>query len=226
MVLEDGGYLYRPMDWMDPATSHAMLVFNKDYVENHPDRVQKVVDAYVKRIKYEKDIPEGKKDRSWDKGMFMASEFQGLRVPRYDFPPKVRMDLLNEVQDLLIKYDYIGKKINISSFVDDSFSLRAAESIQSLVNMDDKTIKMDLADEGAVRIGYFHGGRTYLLYRAYINSLFEDEDANVTFFTKYSHKDGLYAVPKKDFLSFSKINSPALRISEVLNIPNFTNLVL
>ena len=129
VVLEDKNYLYRPMNWMDSAISHAVLVFNKDYVENHPDKVQKVVDAYVKRIKYEKDIPKDKRDRSWDKGMFMESIFQGLKVPRYDFPPRIRVDLLDEVQDLLIKYDYIDKKMNISNFVDDSFAVRATESI-------------------------------------------------------------------------------------------------
>jgi NitT/TauT family transport system substrate-binding protein len=125
------GYLYRPMDWMDSAISHAVLVFNQDYVKNHPEEVQKVVDAYAKIIKYEKDLPESEKDKSWDKGLFMASTFQGLQVPQYDFPPKVRMDLLNEVQDLLIKYGYIDEKIDIGDFVDNSFVEAVHKELES-----------------------------------------------------------------------------------------------
>lgn len=52
-------------------------------------------------------------------------------------------------------------------------------------------------DKNTVEIGYFHGSRTHLLYRAYVNSEFENEDVDVAFLTKYAHKDGLYTVPKK-----------------------------
>ena len=52
------------------------------------------------------------------------------------------------------------------------------------------------AGEKAVRIGYFHGGRTHLFYRAYINGYFEKEKADVLLITKTLRKDGLKDVPK------------------------------
>ena len=51
----------------------------------------------------------------------MENSFQGLEIPRYDLPPVLRMDLLDEVQDLLIKYEYIDEKVNIEDFIDSSF---------------------------------------------------------------------------------------------------------
>lgn len=137
LVHEDAGYIYRPMDWMKPDVSHAVLVFNKDYVQNHPEEVQKVVTAYVKRVKYEKDLPENEKDRSWDKGLFMENNFQGLAIPRYDFPPKIRINPLNEMQDLQLKYGYIEEKINIEEFIDDSFVDKAVESMNIVSNETD-----------------------------------------------------------------------------------------
>ena len=125
LILEDVAYIYRPMNWMDSAISHALLVFHKDFVKNHPGKVQKVVTAYMKRIVYENSLPEEEKDKSWVKGLTMIGEFQGMSTPQYDFPPKIRIDLLNEVQDLLLKYEYIDEKIDIEEFVDYSFVEKA-----------------------------------------------------------------------------------------------------
>lgn len=126
----DVGYLFRGMDWMNPAISHSVLVFNKAYVESHQEEVQKVVNALVKRIQFERNLPDEKVDRGWDKGLFMDSTFQGLSSPKYDFPPLVRRDLLYEVQNLLLKYEYIDKKIDIEKFIDDSFVEKAYEEIK------------------------------------------------------------------------------------------------
>jgi len=125
LVLNDVAYIYRPMNWMNIEISHSVLVFHKDFIEEHPEEVEKVVMAYVRRIKYEKNIPEEEKDRSWAKGLMMVGEFQGMSIPTYDFPPKIRINLLNEMQDLLLKYGYIEEKINIEEFVDNSYVEKA-----------------------------------------------------------------------------------------------------
>lgn len=121
LVLAGTAYVYRPMDWMDSALSHAVLVFHKDYLKNHRDEVQKIVNAYVKRIAYEKSIPDEERDRSWRKGLMMEGEFEELEIPTYDLPPKMRVDLLNKMQDLLLEYNDIERKVDIKDFVDDSY---------------------------------------------------------------------------------------------------------
>ena len=55
LVESGAAYVYRPMDWMDSRLSHAVLVFRKDYLDGHRAQVQKIVNAYVKRVKYEKN---------------------------------------------------------------------------------------------------------------------------------------------------------------------------
>ena len=121
MVERGEGYIYRPMDWMNSELSHALLVFRKDYVQNHRDKVQKVVNAYAKRIAYEKALPDEEKDRSWNKALMMEGEFQGLRIAAYDFPPLVKIDLLEEMQDLLFKYNKIDQKVSLSEFITNEF---------------------------------------------------------------------------------------------------------
>jgi len=129
--LVDSGvaYVYRPMDWMDSAVSHALLVFHKDYVANHREEVQRVVQAYVKRVAYEKSIPDEEKDRSWNKGLMLEGEFEGMEIPTYDLPPKVRVDLLEEMQRLLREYGEIDKAVGLNNFIDMSFVERAMETL-------------------------------------------------------------------------------------------------
>lgn len=130
LVLADLAYVYRPMNWMDSAISHAVLVFHKDYVESHREEVQKVVDAYVKRIAYERNLPDEEKNTTWDKGLTMGAEFQGMRMPAYDLPPRLRVDLLEEVQNLLLEYDFIDEKIDINDFIDKEFVEEAWREIK------------------------------------------------------------------------------------------------
>jgi ABC-type nitrate/sulfonate/bicarbonate transport system substrate-binding protein len=40
-----------------------------------------------------------------------------------------------------------------------------------------------------IRVGYFHGGRTMLLYRALVNDYFEKENLTALFYTKQLHSD-------------------------------------
>ena len=130
-LVDDGtAYVYRPMNWMDSALSHAVLVFHKDYIKNNREEIQKVVDAYVKRIAYEKSLPDEERDRSWNKGLMMEGEFQGMKIPSYDLPPRIRVDLLEEVQRLLLKYGEIDKTVDINDFIDSSFVEKAWEKLE------------------------------------------------------------------------------------------------
>ena len=132
LISSDAAYFYRAMDWMDPAISHAVLVFTRDYISNYPENVQKIVNAYVKRIAFENSIPEEDKDGSLDKGLMMKGDFLGMEIPKYDFPPRIRLDLLNKVRDLLLKYGYIDAKKNIINFVDNSFVEKTGEKGENI----------------------------------------------------------------------------------------------
>lgn len=118
LVRRRAGYVYRRMDWMNPEISHALLVFRKDFLEGRPEAARKIVTAYMRRIRFEKDLPEERINRSWDKGLMMEGTFRGMSIPRYDYPPLVRMDLLEEMQALLLEYGKIKEKRDLSPHVD------------------------------------------------------------------------------------------------------------
>ena len=124
------GYIYRPMDWANPAMLQALLVFNADYARKNPEKVQKVVDAYVARIAYEHALPEEKKDRSGMKGMMMKEDFRGLSIPAYDDEPKVRLELLAQARDLLLKHGGLKSAVDIAPSVDNSFVERAVRRLK------------------------------------------------------------------------------------------------
>lgn len=120
LVESNVAYVYRPMDWMNSQLSHAVLVFHKDYLEKYPNNVSKIIRGYMRRVEYEKNLPDLEKDRSWDKSFMMEGEFQGMKIPKYDLPPLVRVQLLKEMQDLLFEYGEIDEKIDINKYVDNS----------------------------------------------------------------------------------------------------------
>lgn len=121
-------YVYRRMDWMEPV-NHALLVFNRDYIENHPEKVQKVVNAYVNRVAYEKNLPKKERyDESWDRGLMIEGQFEGMNKVVFEFPPKIRLDLLGKIQNLLLEYEYVDSTVDIADFVDFSFVENALES--------------------------------------------------------------------------------------------------
>jgi ABC-type nitrate/sulfonate/bicarbonate transport system substrate-binding protein len=47
-----------------------------------------------------------------------------------------------------------------------------------------------------VRVGYFHGGRTTILYRAFVDGYFDKEGLNVQLLTKNLHTTNFFVIPK------------------------------
>ncbi|MCX5795422.1 MAG: sulfatase-like hydrolase/transferase [Elusimicrobia bacterium] len=128
-ALERYLYPYRPLNWLNPEMSQAVLVFRNDFIARHPDLVQKVVNAYIKRIAYERTLPPEKVDKSWDKGLMMKAEYAGMMIPQYDLPPRVRPELLEAMQDLLLKYGFIKKKKDLKGAIDDSFVEKGMDAL-------------------------------------------------------------------------------------------------
>lgn len=120
-LVESGdAYIYRRLDWVDPEMSQALLVFNTDFIKEHPSEVLEVIRAYMLRIKYEQSLP-GEVRLQYINGMQMADNFQGMNLPQYSNPPAVSLDLLNSMQNLLIKQKVLSTKVNLVDNVDNSF---------------------------------------------------------------------------------------------------------
>lgn len=126
----DIGYVYRKLDWMSPEASSALLVFNADYLEHNKEVVQRIVNAYVKRIQYEKQLSEEERVAPKEFGLQMVNyDIEGMNIPQYDLPPVLRLHFLKEVQDLLFKYGEIGGKTSIENYLDFSFVEEAMKNI-------------------------------------------------------------------------------------------------
>ncbi|MDD2753109.1 MAG: ABC transporter substrate-binding protein [Candidatus Portnoybacteria bacterium] len=127
ILKEDTGYVYRQMDWLDPRLNFSVLVFNQDFIKNHTDKVEKIIRAYGKRLKYEKDRPDFQKNLSETGVEFVIGDWKEIgALPEYDYPPVVNVDRLYQLQDLEIKYGVINKKARIEDYINNSF----AESIR------------------------------------------------------------------------------------------------
>lgn len=113
-------YVYRKMDWVNPDLLHGLLVFRKDFIEAHPQEIEKIVRAYMKRLKYEKENPEEGKTADENLG-FNKVFYWGERLPQYSYPPLVSLDLLNEVQGLMRKYKTISTQVDLGNFINNDF---------------------------------------------------------------------------------------------------------
>jgi ABC-type nitrate/sulfonate/bicarbonate transport system substrate-binding protein len=136
LVKEGIGRIYQPMDWIQPDLSHALLVVRRDFLESRPETVQRMVDAYVWRIVYERSLSleqkkRKKKDGRWNKGLMMVNTFDGMAIPQYNYPPRVSASLLDEVQALMLKHKYIDKKMDMTPFVDNRFVDRIYQRIEN-----------------------------------------------------------------------------------------------
>lgn len=131
-AVENGfGTIYRPMDWANPEMLQALLVFRADVVEKHPERVQRVIDGYLARIREEREMPDAKKDRSGLTGWMMREDYKGLSIPTFDAVPKVRVDLLRQAEALLIKHGVLKGKLPIERSIDNSFVDDAAVRMEN-----------------------------------------------------------------------------------------------
>lgn len=128
---DDVAYVYRKLDWVDPESSMALLVFHREYIEKNYEKVQKIVDAYVKRIDYEKklSLEERRQPKEFGLQMVDYDSIEGMNIPQYSLPPKLNLDLLIQVQDLLLKYGEVNKRINIEDYLDHGFVDKAMKTL-------------------------------------------------------------------------------------------------
>lgn len=113
-------YVYRQMDWVNPEVSLVVLVFRNDFLEKNRDLARRVIAGYMKRIAYENALPEHKREKTRKDGKtgVMDLDFQGMSLPVYDYPPKVRPELLDEMQRLMVAHGLLKGTTDLSVFVD------------------------------------------------------------------------------------------------------------
>ena len=84
-------------------------------------------------IKYENSIPKQEKISSIhpenNLGLQLGFQLNGSSIQVYDYPPLVRVELLEEVQDLLFEYGEIDNKIDLNQHIDNSFVIKALNNI-------------------------------------------------------------------------------------------------
>ncbi len=122
--------LYRRMDWVNSELSHVLLVVHRDVIEKRRGEIQKLIDAYVKRIAYEKALPADKVTRKGGKAWLMQRESMGMSLPQYDMPPRVRLDLLREMQRLLAAHGVVEGSRDIAPFIDNRFVEEAFRAVK------------------------------------------------------------------------------------------------
>ena len=120
LVKQKDVYVYRRMDWLNPEISLVVLVFRKDFLETNRERVKKIVAGYMKRIAYENALPEHKREKTRKGGKtgVMDLDFQGMSLPVYDYPPRVRPELLDEMQRLMVTHGLLKGTTDLGGFVD------------------------------------------------------------------------------------------------------------
>lgn len=126
-IRDEVGYIYRKFDWINPEAASGILVFHRDFVKNNGDAVQRVVNAYAKRIKYENSLSPEEKRNPKDEGPEIVDDsIEGMNLPQADYPPKLRPDMLNLIQDLMLKYGEIKNRVDFTPQIDFSFVKKAA----------------------------------------------------------------------------------------------------
>lgn len=131
VVNKDLGVVYRKMDWLNSELSQALLVFRKDFIKAYPEEVSRIVKGYMKSLKHEIAVSKkGKIYRKKKDDLSFEPSFQGMSLPQGSYPPLVRLDLLNSMKQLLLKYKSIEQDVELDKFIDNTFVNQIYAEIQ------------------------------------------------------------------------------------------------
>jgi ABC-type nitrate/sulfonate/bicarbonate transport system substrate-binding protein len=118
LLRRDAGWVYRRMDWMAPELSHGLLVFRKDFVAARRGAVVRVLRAYAKRVRFEKSLPAEARSPEQSPDQHGETGVEGMDLPQTDDPPRVRAELLDELQKLFLKHGLVREPIPYRDCVD------------------------------------------------------------------------------------------------------------
>ncbi len=117
--------IFKTMDWFNPEMSQSILVFRKDVIENRPEDIQKIVDGYSKRLLFEEAMSIEEQTHPHPKGpnggLVIYLEYRGMRLPAATYPPLVEPELLEGMQDILVRHDAFEQSAELRGYIDNAF---------------------------------------------------------------------------------------------------------
>ncbi len=142
LEVKDLAYLYRKLDWVNPAFSHALLVTTPENLKIHKANIKKMLRGYIKRVRFEHDLPlEKKKDNylhatpAYRSAYEMATDYKGMNLPQYRALPFVRSDLEADALKMFLRHGYIKKNFDINRCIDNSI----LDEIQHDIDLKEKS---------------------------------------------------------------------------------------
>jgi hypothetical protein len=84
----------------------------------------------MKRIKYENSLSKKEQFKNDRFGLQMKLEYKNLTLPIFEYPPFIKLDLLNEVQEIMFEYKDIDKKVDFKDFVNNVFIKKVYEELK------------------------------------------------------------------------------------------------
>ena len=118
--------MYTPLDWIDPRMSQSVLVVKRSYLNKNRETVLKILKALKKRTMFENSLSLEERLKRAEgtyamEGLQMERRFLGiLNLPQFRNHPTVRVEILEKMQDLLLKHNVIKNKTDISKYIDNS----------------------------------------------------------------------------------------------------------
>lgn len=136
-------YTYRKLDWVNPNISQAIAVVRKDYFEKNRELLKKFVRAYMKRIAYERQLPDEIKQKKvilpGGKGYQISlyeltMDYKGMNLPQYPLVPIIRKELMDEAMDMFVRHNFIDHKFPIENCYNNSIVLEVAKELYPEAN--------------------------------------------------------------------------------------------
>ena len=117
---EWGGH-FEAIHWINPNMDYGLLVFHKDFLKNHQNEIMKIISAYKERLLYEENLTDKEAYASNKKGLQIKSEYKDISLAVMNYDLRVKTNLLNEMESMMITEGILDKDVDIESHVDNSF---------------------------------------------------------------------------------------------------------
>lgn len=117
----------------DPALSQSLLVCSDAVIRDRREALIRLMAAYKRRVDYELDLsPRERLRYSVRRGFEMdLFYFEGFNLPQPDATPTIDIDSLNQLQDLLVRYEALDAARPVVAQVDNSLMEEALGRVEA-----------------------------------------------------------------------------------------------
>ncbi len=136
---EDGFvYTYRKLDWVNPNMSQAIAVVTNDYFKSHQDILRKFIRGYMKRIAYERSLPEEERrkkvrlenNKGYKVALYeMEMNYKGMNLPQYPAIPIIRKDLMDEAIVMFSRHKFIEGNFQVEKCYNNSLVVEVGKEL-------------------------------------------------------------------------------------------------